>query len=103
MKRRREKYRTIMTNDSMHCLACGRYADEWHHVFHGTPGNKRLSEELGLMAPLCRECHMHVHHVGGELDRELKLDAQLALARVRRIPRDKTAEEMIRIFGRNFT
>ena len=68
------KFRSIMTADGENCFVCGRRASEWHHVMHGP--DKKLSEELGLMVPLCRECHERVHHVGGELDRILKRDAQ---------------------------
>ncbi len=67
-------YTSIMTGDMEACYVCGRRASEWHHVMHGP--DKKLSEELGLMVPLCRECHSRVHHVGGELDRILKRDAQ---------------------------
>ncbi len=79
-------YKSIMTTDYENCYVCGRRASEWHHVMHGP--DKKLSEELGLMVPLCRECHNRVHHVGGELDRELKCDAQRAY--------------LIEVFGRCF-
>lgn len=69
-------YTSIMTDDHTRCYRCGRPAAEWHHVFHGP--DKKLSEELGCMVPLCRECHAKVHHVGGEYDRILKVDAQRA-------------------------
>lgn len=65
---------TILTDEIEYCWVCGRRATEMHHVFHGP--DKALSERLGLMAPLCRECHNRVHHVGGELDQELKQEAQ---------------------------
>lgn len=77
-------YTSIMTNDMETCYVCGARADEIHHVFHGP--DKRLSEELGLMVPLCRSCHSKVHHVGGEYDRLLKADAQRAY--------------LIKVFGR---
>jgi len=68
------EFTSIMTCDYENCYVCGRRAAEWHHVFHGP--DKRLSEELGLMVPLCRSCHERVHHVGGEYDRMLKVEAQ---------------------------
>ena len=68
------EYRSIMTNDYARCYVCGQEAREWHHVFHGP--DKKLSEELGCMVPLCRRCHERVHHVGGEYDRMLKECAQ---------------------------
>jgi len=79
-------YGSILTSNHERCYKCGRTACEWHHIIHGTKGNKKLSEQYGLMVPLCRECHTKVHHSGGELDRELKEDSQRAL--------------LIEIFGR---
>lgn len=68
------KLYTILTENLSECWVCGRPSSEMHHVFHGA--DKSLSERLGMMAPLCRECHERVHHVGGELDQELKAEAQ---------------------------
>ena len=67
-------YTSIMTDDMGSCYVCGARADEIHHVMHGP--DKKLSEKYGLMVPLCRKCHDRVHHVGGDLDRLLKQDAQ---------------------------
>lgn len=75
---------SILTSDLTACYVCGRPAADMHHIFHGA--DKKLSEETGCMAPLCRDCHNRVHHVGGELDRELKEEAQRAF--------------LIKIFGR---
>ena len=72
-------YTSIMTDEYELCYVCGRRADEWHHVLHGA--DKRLSELHGLMVPLCRDCHNKVHHVGCDLDRHLKEDAQRAFLR----------------------
>ena len=72
-------YTSIMTDDMGSCYVCGARADEIHHCMHGP--DKKLSEKYGLMAPLCRKCHSKVHHVGGELDRILKQDAQRAFVR----------------------
>ena len=72
-------YKSIMTDDTFTCYVCGRPASEWHHVMHGA--DKKLSETMGLMVPLCRECHNKVHHVGGELDKMLKQEAQRAFIR----------------------
>lgn len=69
-------YTSIMTDDFEVCYLCGRRAAEMHHILHGA--DKKLSEELGLMVPLCRACHERVHHVGGEYDRILKESAQRA-------------------------
>ena len=63
-----------MTDEYECCYMCGAPASEWHHVLHGA--DKKLSEEYGLMVPLCRNCHNRVHHVGGEYDHILKENAQ---------------------------
>ena len=63
-----------MTNDLETCYMCGGRAVEMHHIFHGA--DKKLSEETGCMVPLCRRCHERVHHVGGEYDHILKVNAQ---------------------------
>lgn len=63
-----------MTDDFESCYMCGGRATEMHHIMHGS--DKKISEELGLMVPLCRRCHERVHHVGGEYDRILKVNAQ---------------------------
>ena len=72
-------YTSILTDDYESCFVCGAPAAEWHHVFHAA--DKKLSEQLGCMAPLCRTCHERVHHVGGEYDRMLKVEAQRAYLR----------------------
>ena len=63
-----------MTDDLETCYMCGGRAVDMHHIFHGA--DKKLSEDLGLMVPLCRNCHNRVHHVGGEYDKLLKEVAQ---------------------------
>ncbi len=72
-------YTSIMTDEYDVCFVCGRRAEEWHHVFHGA--DKKLSEKTECMVPLCRKCHERVHHVGGEYDRILKVEAQRAYLR----------------------
>ena len=69
-------YTSILTDDYENCYMCGLPAAEWHHCLHGA--DKKKSEELGLMVPLCRRCHEKVHHVGGEYDLILKQTAQRA-------------------------
>ena len=73
------RYTSILTDDYERCYICGAMASEWHHIYHGA--DKKMSEELGCMVPLCRRCHERVHHVGGEYDRKLKEDAQAAYLR----------------------
>lgn len=72
-------YTSILTDDFDHCFFCGDIAVDMHHIFHGA--DKKLSEQTGCMVPLCRHCHNRVHHVGGEYDRILKVEAQRAYLR----------------------
>lgn len=67
-------FSSLLTNNHDDCFVCGLPASDWHHIFHGA--DKKLSEELDCMVPLCRRCHERVHHVGGELDWKLKQEAQ---------------------------
>ena len=69
-------YYTIMSKNQKACYICGEPAVEWHHIIHGTKVNKKMSEDLGLMVPLCRNCHYKIHHRDGELDLILKSEAQ---------------------------
>lgn len=71
-----DRYKTILTDDPTLCVICMKRACQWHHVFHGNSWNKKLSEKLGLMAPLCDRCHTTVHHEDGEWDIKLKAMAQ---------------------------
>ena len=68
------RYTSILSDNYTACYVCGSGATDMHHIFHGA--DKKLSEELGCMVPLCRSCHDRVHHRGGELDRQLKEEAQ---------------------------
>ena len=63
-----------MTDDYETCYMCGAKATEWHHCLHGP--DKKISEQDGLMVPLCRNCHNRVHHVEGDYDKILKQMAQ---------------------------
>lgn len=70
---------SIITDDYGRCYMCGAPAVDYHHIFHAS--NKKISEDTGCMVPLCRKCHERVHHVGGEYDRMLKVEAQRAYLR----------------------
>ena len=71
------KYKTIMTTEYDRCYICGREASDWHHVMHGA--DKHISEEYGLMVPLCRACHTEVHSGRKGWDLKLKQEAQRQL------------------------
>lgn len=66
---------SILTKTFDYCYECGSSEGiEIHHIFHGA--DKKMSEELGCMVPLCRRCHHDLHHGSGTLDRKLKETAQ---------------------------
>lgn len=42
------------------CFMCNRTTQcDTHHLLPGS--NRRKSDKLGLVVPLCRECHNYVH------------------------------------------
>lgn len=73
---------SILTQDFDSCYICGEEAVQCHHIFNGA--DKELSEELGLLIPVCVSCHKKVHDVDG--GKTLKEEAQ--------------REYLVKIFGR---
>lgn len=51
--------KSILTEDTTHCIVCGRIADHCHHVFEGP--DKAWSENFDLMIPMCETCHRLLH------------------------------------------
>lgn len=46
------------------CIACGSPSvDEFHHLVYGV-SNRKLSDEDGLIIPICRKCHDEIHRCG---------------------------------------
>jgi uncharacterized protein YlaI len=77
------------------CFLCGKNQNlECHHFIHGT-ANRKLADEHGLYAYLCRDCHNKVH-TDAELDLQLKIIAQLAFER--KVGR----EQFMKVFGRSW-
>lgn len=51
------KTKPKITDDMEHCFVCERYGVQWHHIFYGT-ANRKKSDELGYIVPLCIEHHL---------------------------------------------
>lgn len=78
------------------CHLCGRNnATEMHHMLHG-PYRKK-ADKLGLVVPLCRDCHYRLHNTDKRLDRQLQREAEQTL-----LNRGWTREKFIAEFGKNY-
>lgn len=66
----------IITEYNDNCILCGTPTFETHHCCYGR-SERKLSDEDGLMIPLCRICHDDLHRNGtaGKLS---KIVGQLA-------------------------
>lgn len=81
------------------CLLCRRYGFvHEHHIFEGA--RRHLSEQYGLVAPLCPDCHTLSDYA---VHRCTKTALILKRAAQQKFERDgHTREEFIRLFGRNY-
>lgn len=68
-----------------------------HHIFEGA--RRHLSEEYGLVVPLCPECHTE-----RDFSAHRCTDTAVMLKRAaqRKFERSHTREEFIKLFGRNY-
>ena len=77
------------------CRVCGRYGvTDIHHIFGGR--FRQLSERMGLVIELCRECHHKAHH-NSEFGIALKHDAELDW-----LEQGHSLEEWMEIFHRTW-
>lgn len=99
-KRKKHPQSIIPGNQKGYCYICGRYCQtEDHHIFFGT-GNRRNSEEYGLKADLCPECHRYgpnAAHESAETADYLHRIGQQAFE-----DQIGSREQFIEIFGRNY-
>ena len=92
--------KSIITDDMEHCFICGASGPmHIHHVFYGT-ANRRNSDELGLVIPLCPR-HHNMSNEGIHFDKELD-DKVKRLAQTVYEETTGTREDFMRIFGRNY-
>ena len=68
-----------------------------HHIFEGA--RRHLSEEYGLVVPLCTECHTE-----SDFSAHRCTETALALKRAgqQKFERTHSREEFIKLFGRNY-
>ena len=52
--------KSILFSDTTQCAICGSPYVEIHHIFYGT-ANRRHSEKLGYVIPLCYKHHRDSH------------------------------------------
>lgn len=94
------KYKQIITNDMEHCIICGKSPVEIHHTMFGK--NRKLATEDGLVVPLCWEHHRGRYGVHGtdghETDMYLKRLSEEKWIEYY----DKTIEDFIKRYGRNY-
>ena len=91
---------SILTTDLEHCIICGKSPINLHEIFYGS--NRLTSIKYGLVIPLCT-CNHHKSNVEGihkdkELDLIWKVKGQQAFMK----HYNKTIEEFIEVFGRNY-
>lgn len=79
------------------CELCGRPATQRHHVFFGT-ANRKKSEEWGMVARLCLDCH--TGQGGVHLNRQKDLALKRKYQTLFEMKHSK--KEFMEVFGRNY-
>ena len=92
---------SILTKDLEHCIECGKSNVELHEIFFGT-ANRRLSIEDGLVIPLCKEKHHCGNLIGIHKDKKLNLKWKQKAEQNWLEYYDKTIEDFIKKYGRNY-
>lgn len=89
------KVKSIITDDLDHCYLCGMPKQNIHHCIHGT-ANRKHSDRLGLVIPVCYQCHQAIHSTR-------KLDLQV-MQGAQRVFEEKIGnrEDFRRIFGKSW-
>ncbi len=93
---------SILTDDLEHCIICGRDNVNKHEIFFGT-ANRQLSKNYGLVIPLCQKYHHNQYQSKGiHFDSKLCEEWQKIGQRAFMEKYDKTKEDFIKIFGKNY-
>lgn len=92
------KTKSVIYEDMTHCLVCGSPYIQVHHIFYGT-ANRKISDRLGYIAPLCQEHHtgptgVHFNRLHDEI---LKRQAQEHYE-----ANTGTREDFISLFGKSY-
>lgn len=99
----------MITKYNNYCLICGSPTVEHHHIFKGNK-QRKLSDEDGLIIPLCKEHHtgnMSVHNKK-ELNILVEIIGQLAWERdyvinQTQLPFDEISEEAREAFRQRYS
>lgn len=51
---------SIITEEKNFCILCSGIATDTHHLCYGRSG-RALSDDFGLVIPVCRSCHNLIH------------------------------------------
>lgn len=95
------KRKSILTDDLKHCIECGRTGVNIHEIFFGN--NRELSKKYKLVIPLCNKLHHNQTDCKGiHFDKKLCLKWQKIGQKAFMQHYNKTIEEFIQIFGRNY-
>lgn len=93
-----KKLKSMVVKDTEHCMICGSPYIQIHHVFFGT-ANRKISDRLGLIVPLCQEHHTGQN--GVHFDRQLDLFVK-GMAQDAYEKKIDSREAFIRTFGRSY-
>ena len=90
--------KSIIVDDMSQCLICGRPYPEEHHCIFGY-GNRDLSDDYGLVIPLCHEHHRGNTGVHQNRDMDLGIKAMAQRAFEKKVG---SRDDWMRLFGRNY-
>ena len=92
------KAKSVIFKDMEHCIVCGSPYVQHHHIFYGI-ANRKISDRLGYLAPLCQ-----VHHTGNEgVHFNRDFDLSLKRAAQRHFEENYGDKELfIKTFGRSY-
>ena len=93
--------KSIIPNDDKYCYICKKFGrktrgTDCHHLVFGS-ANRRCSEEDGLKVQLCHYHHMALHQHGLYKDELQQLAEEVWLKHY-----NKTVEDWIKRYGKNF-
>lgn len=91
---------SIISNDINCCYNCG--SSNWiqiHHIFGASNRNKSTKD--GLVIPLCQHCHLDQKD-GIHFNKEFRLSIQKLAEKIWIDYYDKTIEDFIERYGRNY-
>ncbi len=86
---------SILTDNLNQCYYCNALKNDLHEIFGGC--RRKVSIKYGLVVPVCRTCHMII-----ENDEEVKLKMKQNAEKLWIKYYNKTIEDFIKEFGKNY-